>query len=366
MNKSVTGMSRRIVLVVIFCLVVSNEVFSWSMAALPDTGQTIVSTETFGEDSDYDLNPPDFTDHGNGTVTDNVTGLIWQKGESGTTTTWDSAVTYCETLAIGGSEDWRLPSAHELFSIVNHDTAKPPLDSAYFTSSAEAEYWWSNTVPAFGTTKVWVVNSGGGIGAHPKTEASSKAHYVRCVRGTPGNEMSFSGNGNGTVTDNNTGLMWEQDGNSPPTDWEGGLQYCEGLNLANHDDWRLPNVKELRSINNDDYDSPSIDDQYFKSPNNTAEYWTSTSNRNHNTQAWYMTLEWGIVSHIEKTESYYSRCVRNAEEDPLAEALADVIRSLQVITGMTPSGVTVGDDFNGDSRIGLEEAVGSLKEVLDL
>ena len=50
----------------------------WSMAKLPDTGQTLSATATFGEDSDYTRNAPSFTDNGNGTVTDNNTGLMWQ------------------------------------------------------------------------------------------------------------------------------------------------------------------------------------------------------------------------------------------------------------------------------------------------
>ena len=51
--------------------------------ALPDTGLAAGFTTTFGEDCDYTINPPSFTDNKDGTVTDNVTGLVWQKADGG-------------------------------------------------------------------------------------------------------------------------------------------------------------------------------------------------------------------------------------------------------------------------------------------
>ena len=88
-----------------------------SMNKVPDTGQTISATTTFGEDSDYTINAPSFTDNGNGTITDNITGLMWQKTDSGEMT-WDNAVATALTLNLGGSVDWRLPTPMEAFSIL--------------------------------------------------------------------------------------------------------------------------------------------------------------------------------------------------------------------------------------------------------
>ena len=74
-------------------------------------------------------------------------------------------------------------------------------------------------------------------------------------------EGRFVDNGDGTVTDHCTGLMWQKDtadlnGDGKSTDedsvrWCDALAYCENLSFAGHDDWRLPNVRELES--NQDY-----------------------------------------------------------------------------------------------------------------
>jgi hypothetical protein len=50
---------------------------------IPDTGQTTSYTSTYGEDSDYIINPPSYTDNGDGTITDKTTGLMWQKTDGG-------------------------------------------------------------------------------------------------------------------------------------------------------------------------------------------------------------------------------------------------------------------------------------------
>jgi hypothetical protein len=63
----------------------------WTMLNLPDTGQTHSYTATFGEDSDYTINPPSYTDNGDGTVADNITGLMWQQGEAGSMN-WEAAI----------------------------------------------------------------------------------------------------------------------------------------------------------------------------------------------------------------------------------------------------------------------------------
>jgi len=223
-----------------------------SMTLLPDTGQTVSATATFGEDSDYIINAPSFTDNSNGTVTDNITGLMWQKVDAGEMT-WDNAVAGAATLSLGGFTDWRLPTPAEAFSIMNHGR-NPALDSTYFQSNATgtSQYWWTNDTYGTDTTRVWSTNAGGGIGPHSKTQTVSAggtsrfcARYVRGAAASVGH--NYYNNGDGTITDIDTGLMWTQVPGSA-RNWNAAIAYAEGLTTATYTDWRLPNVKELQSL----------------------------------------------------------------------------------------------------------------------
>jgi len=110
---------------------------------LPDTGQTKSFTNTPGEDSDYQINTPFYIDNGDGTITDTITGLMWQKADYGDIS-FENATIYTDTLTLAGHTDWRLPTAHESFSIMNLDVTNPAMNKVYFPLSA-AEYWWSST-----------------------------------------------------------------------------------------------------------------------------------------------------------------------------------------------------------------------------
>ena len=60
---------------------------------------------------------PRFTDHSDETVTDNVTGLMWQQEDDDVRRDWEDALVYCEELDLAGYTDWRLPDGGELRSI---------------------------------------------------------------------------------------------------------------------------------------------------------------------------------------------------------------------------------------------------------
>ena len=225
-----------------------------SLLKLADTGQTFDATPTFGEDSDYSINPPVYTDNGDGTITDRVTGLMWQKVDAGEST-WEIAVARAARVTNGGYSDWRLPTPTELMSIMLYNGGgSPALNTSFFPSNpaGAAEYWWTSDLYGTDATRVWCVNAGGGLGPKPKAETigagGTLRYHARYVRGArPGNGHNYVNNLDGSITDTDTGLMWAQVP-SGPVNWQGALAYAENLTLAGFTDWRLPNIKELQSL----------------------------------------------------------------------------------------------------------------------
>lgn len=308
---------KKLILVVpyfLFAIISFSQSINKTMLRLPDTGETTSYTTTFGEDNDYTINDPFFILNGNGTVTDTITGLMWQQTDGGEVTI-ENAQLYCDTLTLGSYTDWRLPNAHESFSILNHQYANPALDVTVFTTTL-AGYWWTSNRQANDSNKVWATNSGGGIGNHPKTETisagGSKRFNVRAVREitTPMLIPSqFTDNGNGTSTDNLTNLIWQK---SPYTDtltWEQSLTYADTLSLTGISDWRLPNIKELQSINDETLINPSLNPSFF-SVASAKKYWSSTTLPNQITNAWYMNTQFGITTYALKTLKQNLICVR--------------------------------------------------------
>lgn len=131
---------------------------------------------------------------------------------------------------------------------------------------------------------------------------------------------SFTDDGNGTVTDNTTSLMWQKEDDNIKRTWTDAVSYCEVLTLAGYSDWRLPNVKELWSLKQpDDYTDPTIDETYF--PNTDSVYWTSTSGgraeeggsvriTDDPSKAWVVAFSLGITLAGNKSSACHVRCVR--------------------------------------------------------
>ena len=132
----------------------------------------------------------------------------------------------------------------------------------------------------------WIVNDWTG---HIK--AMSGNRFVRAVRGNEYGSNAFVDNGDGTVTDIATGLMWSQDDNGEQIYWKEALAYAESATLAGYDDWRLPNIKELQSIADYSVDEiPVLNTNMFNLTDvtnivdgiieqaNYPFYWSSTSN----------------------------------------------------------------------------------------
>jgi hypothetical protein len=119
-----------------------------------------------------------YTDNGDGTVTDNVTGLMWQQAVPAGTYTWAQAVAYCPTLTLAGHSDWRLPSVIELVSIVDYGQESPSINPTYFPSIS-SEMFWSSSPLAGSSSTAWYVYFHLGDTYYVDISYTT---YVRCVR----------------------------------------------------------------------------------------------------------------------------------------------------------------------------------------
>jgi hypothetical protein len=138
-------------------------------------------------------NQESYTDNGDGTVTDNITKLMWQQiltpapdaGNNRVGFDWAGASTYCNTTLnaasplLGGHNDWRLPTAIELISLFDLGQQAPLINPTYFPMTTAMNVFWSSTPVVGSTTTMWGVGFLlGGQGQYPTTDFN----YVRCVR----------------------------------------------------------------------------------------------------------------------------------------------------------------------------------------
>ena len=263
----------------------------------------------YGQDAQYSGSQPSYTDNGDGTVTDLVTGLMWQQDPGGKVS-YQQAVAGAETLTLGDYDDWRLPTIKELYSLILFDgtdistsatQAIPYVDTDYFMFEYGNEYggrvidsqFYTNTEYVSdtmnGSFTVFGVNfADGRIKGYGQN--GNHQQFVRYVRGNPDYGVNnFADNGDGTVTDNATGLTWMQSDSGSGMDWSDALAYCENLDLAGSDDWRLPDAKELQSIvdytRSPDTTGSAAIDPLFNATSITSEtgqadypwYWTGTT-----------------------------------------------------------------------------------------
>jgi len=287
-----------------------------------------------GQDAQHAGTQPSFTLSSDGlTVYDNQTGLTWQHApdtnddgvvDSYDKLSWVEFQAHPATLnsqAFGGFDDWRVPTIKELYSLIDFSGIDPSgftgspedlipfIDTDYFAFAygdehlgeriIDAQYWsgteYVGTVFG-GEAAVFGVNfADGRIKGYPRDQGPGgiMTQFARYVRGNPEYGMNaLVDNGDGTITDTATGLMWMQDDSGVGMIWEDALAHAESATHAGYDDWRLPNPKELQSIV--DYtrsptttDSPAIDPLFTctsiidEADNlNYPFYWTSTTHIN--------------------------------------------------------------------------------------
>ena len=245
----------------------------------------------YGQDASYLKGATmSYTDNGDGTITDNVTGLMWGQEQSTREMSWEEAKTYCSNLTLGGYTDWRLPSLKELWSIRDYSEGWPYVNTNYFHfagdgSEQKQQHSFSSNeylvnTPLSAKNLVFVVNDWTG---HIK--ALDGRRYLRPVRGGAYGINEFVDNGDNTITDKATGLMWSKDDSKVGMNWKDALAYAENSTYAGYTDWRLPNVKELQGIVDYSGVFPAIDSTKFNvtgivNEAGNADYpyfWTSTS-----------------------------------------------------------------------------------------
>jgi hypothetical protein len=305
-----------------------------STISLPKTGQTTIYAT--GDDGYLQKGiawpSPRFTDNANGTITDNLTGLMWLRdancmstryagfdvdGTSGDgAVTWQHALDFIAGINTGtypncGSvySDWRLPNIKELRSLMNYEKASTTdwLSTQNFINFPTSWFgYWSSTTNAANSGSAWMVFPGGSTMYYDKnttwpvihvwpvrtgqgvTSAPAKVprtgQITRYAEGDDGALQKgvfwpnprFTDNGDGTVTDHLTGLVWLKDANCIQTQypsydgglatgdnisgdgavtWQHALDFVAGVNNgtyplcgAGHNDWRLPNTNEIESL----------------------------------------------------------------------------------------------------------------------
>lgn len=272
--------------------------------AKPEPGNPLA-----GQDAAYRGNAPDYTDNGDGTVTDRVTGLMWQKSpDGGVKKGFREAIEGARACRTGGHDDWRLPSIKELYSLIDFSGGmgivppKPYIDTRYFgfaygdesrgERAIDSQYWSSTEylgTTMGGNATVFGVNfADGRIKGYPRDRGprGGARMWAMFVRGNPQYGTNhLVDNQDGTITDSATGLMWTKDDSGKSMNWIDALGFASTARTAGHSDWRLPSAKELQSIV--DYSrapaakdatrrGPAID-PLFSMSDPKAYFWSSTT-----------------------------------------------------------------------------------------
>jgi hypothetical protein len=285
----------------------------------------------FGQDAQYRHNQPAYTLSADGlTVRDNVTGLTWQSSpnlrDGGAPTSGDKLTARQAALLPawlnqkhwGSFGDWRLPTIKELYSLIlfsGIDASRPDMtdpsgawpfiDTRYFKfvygdprageRTIDSQWATGSFSPANPNQMFGVNFADGRIKGYGTTMPGrgEKTFFVLCVRGNPAyGHNDFVDNGDGTITDRATGLMWAKADSGLGFNWESALTWVQARNeehYLGHDDWRLPDAKELQSIVDysrcpDTSGSPAISPRFDCTPianeigrRDYGFYWTSTT-----------------------------------------------------------------------------------------
>ncbi len=290
---------------------------------------------------------PRFVDNGDGTVTDKLTGIMWTKdaNPSGKAMTMREALDYVKTVNNGGHTDWRLPNRKELRSLCDFSKYDPALPEGHPFTNVQSLNYWSSTSYAGYADCAWVVDmysayfdvyikasyyyvwpvryAGNGAIELPRTGQTTcydeGANKIDCSGTGQDGELQagaawpsprFDDNGDGTMTDKLTGLIWPKDANNRfRMTWNEAVLYVVKLNRENYlgkNDWRLPNINELESLINAEEDSVDawLNGQECGFTNVFMDYyWSSTYGAGGSRAAWIVDMGYGYAFSTYKTIS---------------------------------------------------------------
>lgn len=349
------------------------------MIDLPKTGQTKcydsygaeISCTGTGQDGEIQAGvawPSPRFSVGMDCVIDNLTGLIWSRNGNlaGITMTWADALAYANGLSLCGYTDWRLPNINEMESLSHAEgETEEWLEAQGFTNVVRTNpHYWSSTTSArltgwawrTGVDRnglptilrktnalyglVWPVRGGTTSPAAVWRTGQADCHdsagaLIACAdtgqdgeyrAGVVWPAMRFTDHGDGTVTDELTGLMWTADAKTPgpggcypglTKGWESGFDYIKCLNTRvylGYSDWRIPNIKEIRSLVDYSRTNPALPSGHpFTNVQLTSVYGSSTTATysplapDHN---WCLDLTDGAIGYAIKTGGTYIWPVR--------------------------------------------------------
>ena len=316
-----------------------------------------------------------FVDNNDGTVTDELTGLIWLK-DAGCLTpgVWATAINEVNQLASGScglmdsstAGQWRMPNMWELESMIDESASSPAITSGSpFVNVNNGAYWTSTSYYGglVGSPEAWAIRMSDGRYINDNTtnlknssalnvwavkgnsngvvKLQATGFYVPYTSGDDGNVQAgvpltfprMRDNGNGTVTDTMTGLIWLKKADCINQTWDNALATVNALasgqcgltDGSTASQWRMPNRKEMESLaDRAQNNQADFFDTNWSSGSTTINsmnavftnfiqlqyYWTSSTNASDTTEAWTVfSCDYGVYD-IHKTDVGYTLAVR--------------------------------------------------------
>lgn len=262
--------------------------------------------ETYGQDGNYALRIPEYTSTTN-TVTDTVTGLMWQRVVPNDMRNWEDARLYCSVLNMAGYTDWSLPSRVALITLIKLTGTSPTIDADAFPGTKGDAVFWSSSRHAAVSGHVNFLSFATGMPGHGTPDQMG---YVRCVRSTvsvdPYGQYDLAED---SVRDTRTLLTWQRNSPGQAYAWSDALAFCEELTLGGQLDWRLPNFSELMSIVDDSRTDPAIDPVAFPRTVETP-FWSSTPKAPAGDTVYTVDFTDGTMREYYADDTARVRCVR--------------------------------------------------------